>query len=714
MEKRMTSSWRRAATAWMVAALAVLLLAAGGTTAGWAAPVRTENAQAELVSDVAAIAPGEAFHVALKLTPRQHWHTYWRNPGDSGLATTIEWTLPPGFNAGAIDWPAPKALPFGPLTNYGYDTEHWLLVTVTPPAHLPPGPVLLKARADWLVCEQICIPEGADLELPLTAGPEVVRDPLTTVGFRKAREALPQPFPGSAQFRTEGRTLALRVTGAGPGPLRFFPFADTLINNSAPQAESADGDARVLGMALGSGQPGATVDGVLRVGDKAYAVSAAAGSFAVPVSAAPSPPGLNTGGGVTADASSIARTPMWQALLFAFVGGMLLNLMPCVFPVLSLKALAVVKASGLSLREKRMEGLLYTAGVVVSFLALAGALLAFRAGGEAVGWGFQLQSPEIVAVLAVILFAVGLSLSGYFELAGSFTGLGQGLVDRGGALGAFATGVLATVVATPCTAPFMATALGAALVLPPALSLLVFAALGFGLAFPMLLISEVPAIGRLLPKPGPWMDRFRQFLAFPVYATVIWLVTVLGQQAGITAVTALLGVLMLVVFVIWLWRLASGARPFGMVTGRIVAVAALAACVWLIWYTGEQDAPAAAADGGALVAEPFDEAKLDAYRASGDPVFVNLTAAWCITCMANERVALSTDAVAVRFREKGIRYLKGDWTRRDAKITKILTNYGRSGVPLYLYFAPGSARAVVLPQLLTPDIVLDAIGQADR
>lgn len=678
-----------------------------------AAPVKTANTTAELVADMAAIAPGQPFQVALKLTPREHWHTYWRNPGDSGLATTLEWTLPQGFTPGAIEWPAPKALPFGPLTNYGYDHEHWLLVSMTPPASLPDGPVTLKARADWLVCEEICIPEGADLELPLLVAREPVKDPYQNAGFRKARQAMPVPFTGKAEFRTEGRILGLRFGLPGQsGDVRFFPFDESLINNSARQAVLADADAVSLSIAMGSGKPGATVDGVLTAGDKAYAVSAAPGDFPMPPPAQASAPG-SAAGGDTGPAQAATETPIWQAVLFAFLGGLLLNLMPCVFPVLSLKALAVVKASGLTLREKRMEGLLYTAGVMVSFLALAGALLAFRAGGAAVGWGFQLQSPEVVAVLAVILFAVGLSMSGYFELAGGFTGMGQGLVDRGGAVGAFATGVLATVVATPCTAPFMASALGAALLLPPLASLLIFAALGFGLAFPMLLVSEVPAIGRMLPRPGPWMDRFRQFLAFPVYATVIWLVTVLGQQSGITAVAALLAIFVLVVFAIWAWRIAHGAHGAGRLLGQALVVAALVCSGWLVWYAGAQDAPSASAEGGALAAEPYDPAKLEAYRKAGEPVFVNLTAAWCITCLANERVALSTDTVAAGFRGKGIRYMKGDWTRRDPKITNLLTNYGRSGVPLYLYFAPGSTQAVVLPQLLTPEIVLDAIGRAE-
>lgn len=673
-------------------------------------PVKTENAEAELVAGMAAIAPGEPFDVALKLTPREGWHTYWRNPGDSGMATTIEWTLPPGFAAGDIQWPAPHAMPYGPLTNYGYGEEHWLLVTITPPADLAPGDVTLKARADWLVCEDICIPEGADLSLDLKAAASAVRDPFQTAGFKAARQALPVPFAGTAEFRVTAKMLALRLEGADIGDdARFFPFHDTLIQNSAPQQDSrSDDGARLLVMPTGSGKSGDTVDGVVTAGGKAYEISASPGTFETPASlvVGSSSPGAAGGGGGM-------PLPIWQAVVFAFVGGILLNLMPCVFPVLSLKALAIVKASGLSLREKRMEGLLYTAGVMVSFLALAGALLAFRAGGAAVGWGFQLQSPEVVAVLAVILFAVGLSLAGYFELAGSFTGLGQGLVDRGGALGAFSTGVLATIVATPCTAPFMASALGAALLLPPLSSLLIFAALGFGLAFPMLLISEVPAIGRLLPRPGPWMDKFRQFLAFPVFATVLWLATVLGQQAGVHAVAALLAIFLLLTFAIWLWRIGRGAHGIGRALGHGLAVVALIACGWLVWFAGNQPAPASAAGGEALAAERFDPAKLAEYRNAGVPVFVNFTAAWCITCLANERVALATDTVADRFRDDKVRYMKGDWTLRDPEITEMLAAYGRSGVPLYLYFAPGSADAVVLPQLLTPDIVLREMDRAE-
>jgi thiol:disulfide interchange protein DsbD len=549
-----------------------------------------------------------------------------------------------------------------------------------------------------------------------------VRDPSQTAGFRAARDALPEPYPGSAVYQAGEGVLAVKLGGTAlRDPVRFFPYSETLIRNEAEQSIGRDGEATTIGVPMGSGDASGIVSGVVTAGDEAYEIEAEPGAVEPPAGIAGGDPsgdgaaGSGAGSGTGPGTGAVLEAPgLLQAMVLAFLGGILLNLMPCVFPVLSLKALAVVKASGLTLREKRVEGLLYAAGIIVSFLVLAGALLAFRAGGAAVGWGFQLQSPEFVALLAVVLFAVGLSLSGYFELAGSFTGLGQGLVDRGGAAGAFATGVLATIVATPCTAPFMATALGAALLLPPTGALLVFFALGLGLAFPMLLISEVPAVGRLLPKPGPWMNRFRQFLAFPIYATVIWLAVVLGQQAGIHAVAMLLAVLLLVVFAIWAWTLGGGARAAGKALGRGLALVALGISAWLVVSTGGMEPAARPADGGPIAAEPFDPATLAAYRGEGAPVFVNFTAAWCITCLANERVALSTDAVADRFRDGDVRYLKGDWTRRDPVITETLAAYGRSGVPLYLYFAPGSDDAVVLPQLLTPEIVIEAMDEADR
>jgi thiol:disulfide interchange protein DsbD len=430
-----------------------------------------------------------------------------------------------------------------------------------------------------------------------------------------------------------------------------------------------------------------------------FEVNAPAASFALPEGEVSGPPVI-----------SAAEFSVLTAVLYAFIGGLLLNLMPCVFPVLSLKALAVVKSAGNTARQKRMEGFAYTAGVILSFLVVASVLLVFRAGGEAVGWGFQLQSTWFIGTLAVLLFAVGLNLSGYFEFGGRFIGIGQDLADRGGNAGAFFTGVLATIVATPCTAPFMATALGYALVQPAVVALSVFAALGLGLAFPFLLISAIPAFGKILPKPGPWMERFKQFLAFPMYGTVIWLIWVLGQQAGMNAVAAALAALMLVPFAIWAWRLGSGTR----LVGRGLAFISMAGLVWLLAFANAQDSVAVHGAGEtAADFEVYDPGVLAAYRAENMTVFVNFTAAWCITCLANEQVALSTDEVRDHFEDNGIRYLKADWTKRDPTITAALAEFGRNGVPLYVYY-PAQGEPVVLPQLLTSGIVLDELKAADR
>ncbi len=666
-----------------------------------AAPVRTENTTVELVSEARFAAPGSTFWTALKVTPRPGWHTYWRNPGDSGMPTTIEWTLPNGARAGEISWPAPHAVPYGPLMNYGFGEEHWLLVPVTVPSDARSGTVLeLEARADWLVCDDICIPEGADLSLTVPIDVNGTTDPAQASGFEQARAATPVSFEGDAVFQADESNIALKFPSISSDDTRFFPYQESLIRNNADQPAVGEAGALYLKMVRATAEPVEAIDGVLVAGDKAYEVALAPGAVTFPA-AAQAP--LNR-----------AAVSLWHALALALLGGVLLNLMPCVFPVLSLKALSVVSASGLSLREKRLEGVSYTAGVIVSFLAIAAALLVIRAGGEAVGWGFQLQSPLIIALLAMLLFAVGLSLSGMFELGGRFTGLGQGLVDRGGNTGAFFTGILATIVATPCTAPFMATALGFAMTQSAGIALAVFLALGVGLALPMLLISEIPALGRMLPKPGAWMETFRQFLAFPIYGTVIWLIWVLGQQTGMNGVAALLAALMLIPLTVWLWqkRRDSAGTPRALAT--LVAGIAVIGMVSLVLWSDDQQAAPATAQASGIPYEPFSPDALATHRAEGTPVFVNFTAAWCITCLANEQVALTSQDVADYFGENGIVYMKGDWTRRDPVITETLAMYGRSGVPLYLYYPSGSDRVVVLPQLLTPGIVLTELTAADE
>jgi thiol:disulfide interchange protein DsbD len=380
------------------------------------------------------------------------------------------------------------------------------------------------------------------------------------------------------------------------------------------------------------------------------------------------------------------------------VGGLILNLMPCVFPVLSIKALALVNKG-----NHKAEGLAYTAGVLASFAALAAVLIALRAGGQQVGWGFQFHSPVFVLVVAYLLFLVGMSLSGLFEIGGSFTGIGSGLAARQGLAGSFFTGVLAAVVATPCTAPFMGAALAFALSQPAAVMLAVFLALGVGLALPFLVLAFWPAAQRWLPRPGAWMDKFKQALAFPMYAAVVWLLWVLAQQAGPDSVALALGGLVLMAFGLW-WRHASGASVLGTGAAVVSVVLALGAAAWV------KPIPADVRAAGESTTEVFSSERLAELRGQNKPVFVNLTAAWCISCLVNERVALSRPEVSEAFAKAGVVYLKGDWTREDPKITAVLKAHGRSGVPLYLYYAPGAAEAQVLPQLLTPGLVVEAVS----
>lgn len=674
-------------------------------------PVQNEHTRAELVSEVKLIAPGTPFWVALRLTPQDGWHTYWRNPGDSGLPTTIRWNMPEGFTAGDIVWPSPEAVPYGPLMNYGYSGEAILLAQITPPENLAVGEqISLSAFAEWLVCEEICIPEEATLDLSVSVAETAEVEPAAANLFSTARAALPRVAPWPVAYAIDRGRLLLRLSGAGGelGSLqsvRFFPHQEQLIDNVAAQAAiSSDGD---LYVSVGNvdGAPDEILSGVLHVGSAtdraplAFAIVASQASFSTPEGLLE--PTLELGLSFSA------------ALLFAFLGGLLLNLMPCVFPILSLKALALVGAAGETQTHKRAEGLAYSFGVILSFLAVAAILLALRSGGALIGWGFQLQSPIFIASMAIVLMVVGLSLSGFMVLGGGIMGFGQNLSTKQGHAGAFFTGVLATVVATPCTAPFMAPAIGFALTQSTAEALGIFASLGVGMALPFLLISFVPGFGKLLPKPGAWMDTFKQFLAFPIYATMVWLVWVLGRQTGIDGAAALLIALLLVPFVIWLWPRTRGSAP----VGKALAVALiLASCVSIVALVRFSDAQYGSQEFAAQADpawETYSAAKLAEYRASDLPVFVNFTAAWCVTCLANEQVALNVDSVQALFRDRGIKYLKGDWTRRDPQITAALSRFGRSGVPLYLFYPAGSESAVrILPQILTPGVILEALGGA--
>ncbi|KQT76443.1 thiol:disulfide interchange protein [Methylobacterium sp. Leaf465] len=681
--------------------------------------VPADLVKASLVGEPAAIRPGEPFTVGIRLVMRPHWHVYWRNPGDSGLAPEVAWTLPPGFSAGPIQWPSPSRIPVAHLMNYGYEDEAVLLAQVTPPATLASAkPVTLQAKLTYLVCERECVPGSAELRLTLPVaqtGTSTGVAPGSMMLFEAARAALPAPAPWPVRYGAENGRLQVHLAapaGLAASDVAYFPYAETAIENAAPQEARSDADGLHIDLARGDATAAApaTLPGVLTFAEatpdgpvrRAYAIGEAPDATAVATASAATTNAAMAPTPAQAPAESLT---LWSAAGLAFLGGLLLNLMPCVFPVLSIKVLSLVRHSGEPAGRVRLHGLAYTAGVLASFLALAGLLIALKGAGAGIGWGFQLQSPLVVAGLAYLLLAMGLSLSGVVHLGAGIAGLGDGLTRRAGLEGSFFTGILATVVATPCTAPFMGSAVGFALTQEAGVSLAVFASLGLGLALPFLALTIWPAALRRLPRPGAWMDTLKGALAFPIYATVAWLVWVLSQQVGSAGLLAALVGLVLVGLAAWAWERGHGAGPAGTWVARGTAVAALAALAIL---TLGLDRDRAGADAAQADGSAFTQARLDGLLAQGKPVFVNMTAAWCITCQVNERVALRAEAVQAGLKARGITALKGDWTNQNPEITRLLERHGRSGVPLYLLYA-GAGEPTVLPQILTPGLVLEAL-----
>jgi thiol:disulfide interchange protein DsbD len=685
-----------------LAGLAALLWT-GSASAG-DPPAPSDLVKADLISETASMTPGETFWVDLRLAVKPGWHVYWQNPGDSGLPTAIDWQLPSGFAAGHIRWPVPEHFVQNGIGNYGYAGTVDLLVPISVPKELETDkPAALDAEASWLACADICIPGNSrlSLTLPVTAPPPAL-DPAVETYFAAARAHLPVPAAFETRFAADAHGFQLLVPANAIGGLRdptgaFFPIKDSLIDAAGEPRVARDGAGLAIQLAKAADETAvpATLDGVLVLRgeggtERAFEVSAN------PVPAMP------------ADSTIV----WWQALLLAFLGGVILNAMPCVFPILSLKLLSVALQVHDDRSERISHGLAYTAGVLVSFAALGVALLALRAGGQAFGWGFQLQSPVFVAVLAYLLFAMGLSLSGVAGFGGALAGVGGRLAAGSGLANTFFTGVLATVVATPCTAPFMGTALGFALIAPAALALGIFLALGLGFAAPYLLASLTRRWRRPLPKPGPWMDFVKQLLAFPLYATVAWLLWVLVQEVGPdNLLGALLG-LVLIAFAVWIYGQTRLAAPAGRVLGTGLAAAGSASAILLaLSLAGSAPAKSAAIRSG-LPYEPFTAQRLAALETAGKPVFVNLTASWCVTCLINERAALDTDEVRQAFAERGVIPLKGDWTSQNPEITRLLQQFGRSGVPLYLFYTGRGGEPVMLPQILTASSVLDAIGKS--
>lgn len=683
-----------------------LVLAAFGCSGAVSArPVQTPHVEAELVAESTSWIAGATNWVALRLKPEPGWHTYWRNPGDSGLPTTLSWTLPEGWSAGEIAWPYPSVHKLGELVNYGYDAQTLHLVPLTLPAGLD-GEFTVKALAKWLVCSDICIPGQAELELTLPVSEIATADPVWSPRFVDTRARLPQAEPLDGTFQVVDGEVRLQVDAvelAGAQRLEFFAHANDLVNHGAPQRVAFDGTVARFAQAQSAffKPPAGTVDGVVVVhasDSYAYTVVATAGEVATV--AAPAAP---VAAPALADDAHAPPT-LWLTLGFALLGGLILNLMPCVFPVLAIKAVSVLESRRGDAAAERLHALAYAAGVVLSCVAVAAAILLLRAGGEQLGWGFQLQAPAFVGLLAYVMLALGLSLSGLVQFGTRLMGVGQELVEQGGYSGSFFTGVLAVVVASPCTAPFMGTALGFALTQPAPIALLVFAVLGLGLALPFLLLGFFPALGAWLPKPGHWMETFKQFMAFPLYLTVVWLLWVLGRQAGVDGMAVALGGLVLLAFALWLWS-----EPQRRLARHALAVLAVLAALGLLAHPAIRTpvAPASAAVEG----EAWSEARVAELRAQGRIVFVNFTADWCITCKVNEKVVFTNADVRRVLADRNVAWLTADWTNPDPAITAALARHGRSGVPLYLLYGP-QGEPEILPQILTPATVIEAVNWA--
>lgn len=660
---------------------------------GGPGPVKAPHLTAELVSMAPAIAPGGSLEVGLVITLEEKWHVYWINAGDSGEPPKITWTLPHGITTGPMQFPIPSRLPLGPLMDFGYEDEVAFPVKLTAAKNLKPGPVHLDAKVNWLVCREVCIPGRAHLGLNLTVDPKAVAPTQPVGALGEALGLLPKPLPGDMKLTVTGgknEFVLDLITGERTTDAEFYPFDQDQIANAGDQVVEPlpDGVRLRVPRAPELTQLPKALHGVIKLDDEtAYDVTSpvVAGEVARRAGSGPVP-------------SAAKQLTVLAAISLAFVGGIILNLMPCVFPVLFLKGLSLVQSSSEERGRIRRHGLVYTLGILFSFWAIVAVLLALRAGGSEAGWGFQLQSPIFLALLASGIFFFALSLSGLFDIGLSLTSVGGELAQKQGYTGSFFTGVLATVVATPCTAPFMGAAIGFALAQSGWITFGVFTALALGLAAPYLLLSFQPAWTRLLPRPGAWMEVFKQVTAIIFFATVIWLTYVYGNLfagQGVYHVALLLGCFLLLAVAGWVlgkWP----ARWSSSIVAILIGILALAIPLYQPKDT-------------TLTWQPYSEQALSQARADGKPVFIDFTAAWCLSCQVNERLVLRSADVQREFAKNKVTLIKADWTKYDAEITKQLASVGRSGVPTYVIYPAGKGPADVLPELLTKDIVLTAL-----
>jgi thiol:disulfide interchange protein/DsbC/DsbD-like thiol-disulfide interchange protein len=724
--------------------------------AGSAAGGNGAHTRVALLADVRTVQPGVPFTVGILMTMDPGWHTYWKNPGESGLATSVHWTLPPGFAVGEIHWPIPdKKIEAGDVLTYGYADETMLLATVTPASTLRPDTtVTLRADVEWLECERTCVPGAAAGELLLgvsASAPVSVNQEV----FERFRRAIPSLWSDTTGFTvtisSEPGTLDLRLSPRGGSRFvvqgddapDFYPEPSEGMNIGRAQVNAQPTDVRVR-IPVKVRTTG-TTDGEI-VGVIVYRMEGGERQGAVVHLSLP--PGLVGGavggerpaGGIldqnfSVQASGGEREPLVVYLLFAVLGGMLLNIMPCVLPVIALKIFGIVRMAGDRPAQVKKLGWFFSLGILTSFVVLALTVIILKVAGQQVGWGFQFQEPLFVMIMSALVFAFGLSLFGVYEIrlpgaavSGVSSAISRQAEGGRGYAASFSEGVFATILATPCTAPFLGSALGFAFSQPWWIILLVFGAVAVGMALPYVILTAKPAWMRFLPKPGPWMESAKQFMGFLMMATLLWLLYVLGKQLGMEAVVWTGAFLLTVGIACWLigrFATLTASRRTTIMTWFLAALAVSLG----FWFFAEPllkartliaEDPVAASDSGSAQAdqiawEAFSLRGLESQLQSGRGVFLDFTAEWCLTCKVNEKVVLADAEVVAAIRTSGLVPIRADWTNRNPDITKLLAKFGRSGVPLYVIFPPGnSSRPHILPEVITPGIVLQAIQKGSR
>jgi len=722
----------------------VSLLAAAASASAAPGSADLPHVHVQLIAPNAQLSPGTPNNAGLYFKLEPGWHVYWKNPGDAGEPPHIKWTLPQGITAGPLQFPVPKRLPLGPLMDFGYEDEVLFPIQLDVAGGASSGPATLHAKVDWLVCRGSCIPEKTELEITRSIGAGTSANtpvqPDHDIWARLANK-LPQPLPASLKVGFVPTASGFRltvITGHRETEASFFPADADILSNPAPQAASPTPNGFTLDLKKDESLAAnpKQLQGLLELsGGRAYELIAHAGSPTTAKSPAPQAtssetatatiptvPSTNpaTQSSPTAPRESSAGPGLLQAAGLAFLGGLILNLMPCVFPVLFIKGLSLVQSGGEERHKLRTHGFVYAAGILVSFWALVALLLGLRAAGSHLGWGFQFQSPIFLSLMAALLFFLGLSLAGQFEIGLTLTSAGGSLAQKQGYTGSFFTGVLAVIVATPCTAPFMGVALGYALAQTAIVTFAIFTALALGLAAPYVALTLQPAWTRILPRPGAWMEVLKQAVSIPIFATVIWLAWVLANAYGAAVLAALLASFLLLAIAGWFlgrwpakrWSTVVAAFVLlGVIAISILGPSKLAAPSVALTQEDVKALASLSSAGRAGQWQPWSPQLVSEYQSQGRPVFVDFTASWCLSCQVNERVALGTPEVRKALTDANVALLRADWTRYDDSITQTLNSFGRSGVPTYALYAPGEKSPRLLPEVLTPGIVTDAIAQ---